>query len=145
MLGRSTHGYAPAVVGATLGVLVTGVLGSLVVATATGVSPVVVLTLDQDGVMELGGVLLVPYLGIVLLLGGPGGCWVALRSDRVSGALATASLQAVMSVASFLALYSVVGSGPDDPAVMPYALVVAVAASAGLARFVVLTAARLLG
>lgn len=145
MLGRSTHGYVAAVVGATLGVLVTGLVGSLALAAAAGVPPVVVLTLDQEGVMELGGILLFPYLGIVLLLGGPGGCWVALRSHRAFGRLATSLLLALMSLASFLAIYSVVGSGPDDPVVLPYALVVAVAVSAGIARFVVLTVTRLLG
>ncbi len=145
MFDRTTHGYAAAVVGATLGVLVSALVGSLAVAAAAGVSPAVVLTLDQQGVMELGGVLLFPYLGIVLLLGGPGGCWVALRLHRASAGLATSLLLAMMSLASFLWLYTTVGSGADDPVVLPYGLVVAVAASAGIARFVVLTAARLLG
>jgi len=142
VLDHSTRGYAAAVVGATLGVVGTALVGSLAVASAAGVSPVVVLTLDQDGVMELGGVLLFPYLGIVLLLEGPAGCWVALRSRRARAGLPTSLLLALLSVVSFLALYTTVRSGPDDPVVVPYALVVAVAASAAIARFVVVSTAR---
>ncbi len=92
--------------------------------------------------MELGGVLLFPYLGIVLLLGGPAGCWVALRSRRARAGLPTSLLLALLSVVSLLALYTTVRSGPDDPVVVPYALVVAVAASAAIARFVVVSTAR---
>ncbi|CAN5237943.1 hypothetical protein BH20ACT9_BH20ACT9_07460 [soil metagenome] len=95
--------------------------------------------------MELGGILLFPYVGVVLLLGGPVGCWLALRLQQASGRLVTSLVLAMMSLASFLVLSRVVGSAPDDPVVLPYALVIAVGASAGVARAVVLTAQRLLG
>ncbi len=143
MLDQSTRGYAAAMAGTTLGVLVTGLIGSVGVAEITGTSTSVVLTLDQDGVMELGGVLLFPYLGVVLLLGGPVGCWLALRLRQAAGQHATAVASAPMSLASFLVLSSLVGGGPDDPVVLPYALVIAAAASAGVARAVVLTTQRL--
>lgn len=131
---KSGRSIAAATLGSMLGVAVVVVLTVLFFQWAGGITPYDIVTLDQQSRLELEG-LAIFYLQVAaVVIGAPLGCWFMLRKARASGASATA----VLTIPWFWLFWTValrqIPSGPNDPLVLPYAFLAAIALAAALAR-----------
>lgn len=133
-----------ACLGAVLGLAVVVVLTILFFQWAGGITPYDIVTLDQQGQLELGGLAIFYMLVVAVVIGAPLGCWLMLRRIRAVGVGATALLTIPWFWPSWTLGLRGIRSGPNDPVILPYAFVGAIVLGAALARVTALLIGRVL-
>lgn len=121
-------------VGAVAGVVLVVILAILFFRWAGGISTYDILTLDQQGRLELEGLAIFYMQVLAVFLAAPLGCWFALRKARAAAAGATALLMIPWSWMLSALVLRHVPTGPEDPIVLPWASLATVAVAAALAR-----------
>lgn len=129
-----TSGYVSAATGSLFGYTVAGLAGAFLLGPPLGASPWLIITFDQDGVLELAGVTVVFALAIAIFVGAPLGCWLWLRRGRHRRAGITAGLVVPLLLALGWVAAAVVPAAPDDPVLLPFSSLLAAFVAGLLAR-----------
>lgn len=120
--------------GAVAGVVLLVILTILFFRWAGGISAYDIVTLDQQGRLELEGLAIFYMQVLAVVLAAPLGCWFALRKARAAAAGPTALLTIPWSWLLSTLVLRHIPTGPEDPVVLPWASLAATAVAAALAR-----------